>query len=121
MRVDIQLRDTLSLDRPLTAAHPARWARWARECSARLDSIEPLVGADGPDTGDRISGWQGALRLTALEISAWQGIDIPRQWDDPRREPDPSPDQGLDAMLERTRGALHAWMECLDHLVPPRR
>jgi len=34
----------------------------------------------------------GELYLTRVGLSAWQVIDLPHQWDNPDREPDPWPE-----------------------------
>ena len=54
--------------------------------------------------------------LEVVELSAWQAVEVPRIFDDPDREPDPGPEEELAALFGRTRGALSAWMQALDHL-----
>jgi hypothetical protein len=54
--------------------------------------------------------------LEGVELSAWQAVEVPRIFDDPDREPDPGPEEELAALFGRTRGALSAWMQALDHL-----
>jgi hypothetical protein len=54
--------------------------------------------------------------LEGVEIAAWQAIDVPRILDHPDHDPDPGPDAELSAMFSRTRAALSAWMQALDHL-----
>jgi hypothetical protein len=44
-------------------------------------------GEEGPQKGEP----QIALYLTRVKLSAWEGIDLPRQWDDPARERDEDP------------------------------
>jgi len=56
------------------------------------------------------------LPLTRVELSAWQGIDLPRQWDNPDREPDPWPEAQLADLAGRVREALLVWEDCLGHL-----
>lgn len=58
----------------------------------------------------------GELRLDSLTISAFQGIDLPRRWDDDEREPDDSPDELLAQLFARVKSALYAWGEVMDHL-----
>jgi hypothetical protein len=58
----------------------------------------------------------GELKVTGIEVSAWQAIHPPRVWDDPERESDDDPADQLAAMFERVRAALHGWTEGLDHL-----
>ena len=51
-------------------------------------------------------------------VNAFQGIDLPRKWNDSEHEPDDDPYEQLRAMFERVRAALYAWGEVMDHLRP---
>lgn len=133
LRVDITLRASTPYGKPLPMPNQAAWARWVREAMGRLERIEPVIpeanvreAADGrleilAWRGDpeiqATCGADGDLKLEGLEVSAWQAIELPRQWDDPAREPDAPPDRQLDEMFARVRAALHAWMEVMDHLL----
>jgi hypothetical protein len=57
--------------------------------------------------------------LSRVELSAWQGIDIPRQWDHPDRPADPEPDAQLFDFAQRARRALQVWERCLSYLHSP--
>jgi hypothetical protein len=59
---------------------------------------------------------QGVLRLTALTLSAFQGIALPRAWDHPRRPRDADPDEELATMFARLRAALAAWAAAAERL-----
>jgi hypothetical protein len=59
----------------------------------------------------------GELRLESITVRAFQGIDLPRRWDDPEREPDDGPHEQLAAMFRRVKAAIYAWGEVMDHLV----
>jgi len=61
----------------------------------------------------------GELYLTRAELSAWQRLDLPRQWDNPDREPDPWPETQLTDFAGRVREALLVWKDCLGHLHSP--
>ncbi len=93
---------------------------------------EPLIPPDDPieETADgcfAILAWQGDpvikatcnacgdLKLSSVSVSALQLIDVPRHWDDSEREPDPHPHAQLRALLARTKAALFAWGEVMDH------
>lgn len=133
LRVDIKLRAGLVVGRSLAMPKPAAWARWSREALTRLESVEPLVTADVPREVSKghhaILAWQGdpeihltctpvgELRLESITVHAFQGIDLPRRWDHPDREPDDEPHEQLAAMFRRVKAALHAWGEVMDHLV----
>jgi hypothetical protein len=131
IRVDIVLKATLPYGKPLAMPAPAAMRKWFHETMTRLEQVEPLT----PDEHLRHEGrlaivaWQeaepgvhalcrpsGDLMLEAVELAAWQAIDVPRMVDDPDHEPDHRPDDELAAMFGRTRAALSAWMQALDHL-----
>ncbi|WP_159397605.1 hypothetical protein [Sorangium cellulosum] len=78
-------------------------------------SVAILAWQDDPSVR-LVCGPAGELRLHAIELSAWQAIDLPRRWDDPDRERDEPPYAQLAALLARVRSSLFAWMEVLDHL-----
>ena len=61
---------------------------------------------------------EGELHLTGVKLSAWQGINLPRQWDDPRREWEGGPDEQLVDFAHRVREALGEWKRSLRHLQP---
>ena len=92
----------------------ATWRNLHRHRSAQAE------GRDGVFSNYRIRV-ASILRdnaLETIELAAWQAIGVPREWDDPEREPDESPDDPLDRMFGRVRNALHVWSEVLDDLVP---
>ena len=98
----------------------------------RLENVERLVTEDvtreTPDGLHAILAWQGdpelkvicspagELRLESISVHAFQGIDLPRRWDDTDREVDEHPHKQLSAMFQRVRAALYAWGEVMDHL-----
>ncbi len=131
LRVDIELRAGLEWGKGLPLPSPATWRKWSREVFARMEGIEPLVSDDVTRKTRRgdlaVLAWQGdpevklvcrpdgELRLEEVRVNAFQGIDLPRKWNDDRR-PDPGPEVQLTAMFARVRAALHAWGEVTDHL-----
>jgi hypothetical protein len=136
LRVDIVLRASTPYGKPLPLPANAIWARWVREAMGRLESIEPMIPEENVREADdgqlEILAWrgqpevktvctaEGELKLESVELAAWQAIELPRQWDDPDREPDELPHRQLREMFQRVRSALHAWMEVMDHLLPAR-
>lgn len=120
------------MNQPIPMPKAAVWAKWAWEAVERLEEIERLVPEERVRDGEagmpEILAWQGdpsikstcgvdgELKLTGVELSAWQSIELPRVWDDPEREPDDDPADHLAAMFGRVRAALQAWTEVLDHL-----
>lgn len=134
LRVDVTLRASTLWGKEIPLPSPSAWQRWARETLGRLESIEPVIPEER--VRERRNGlpeilaWQsepelhvlckpdGVLTLRGVEIVSWQGIRLPRKWSDHDRKPDKSPDKQLLAMFKRLGLALHAWVECLDHLGP---
>ncbi len=133
LRVDIALRATAPYGKPLPLPNKPAWARWAREAMGRLERIEPIVPEDNVREADdgrlEILAWRGEpeikavcaadgeLKLESVKLSAWQAIELPRQWNDSDREPDEDPHRQLREMFARVKTALHAWMEVMDHLL----
>jgi hypothetical protein len=132
LRVNIELRAGLEWGKGIPMPAPATWAKWSREALGRLEISERLVSEDllreADDGRHAILAWQGepelkvicgpggALRLEAITVSAFQGLELPRQWSDSEREPDDPPHEQLTALFARVRAALHAWGEGMDHL-----
>lgn len=135
VRVDTKLRAGLEWGKSLPMPSAKAWATWIRETLGRLENVERIVSDDVvreiPDGGHAVLAWQGdprikircnpdgELRLEEVEVHAFQGIDLPRQWDDSDRDHDDDPDEQLAAMFKRVRAALFAWGEMVDHLLPP--
>jgi len=134
VRIDISLRAGLEWDKSLPLPKSGAWAEWVRETMVRLERVEPIVSTDvaSETSGGHhaVLAWQGdpqitvgcnpngELRLQAVEVHAFQGVDVPRSWDDPERTPDADPHEQLVSMFARVRAALHAWGEAMDHLLP---
>jgi hypothetical protein len=135
VRVDITLNATLPWGAKVAMPRSSRWRSWHHEVVNRLDHIEPVLPADPDPLADgwralglAVPGWidvpsiegtwdsTSGLLLHKVALASWQPICLPRQWDDSERHPDDPPDVQVQALIERLRAALHAWMECLDHL-----
>jgi len=137
LRVDITLSATLPADSPISMPDAGAWRRWAAKVKARLAPLLPIESVDAghpldeeydlrilssrskPAARLRCDPNNGELYLTRVELSAWQGIDLPRQWDNPDREPDPWPEAQLADFAGRARQALLVWEDCLGHLHSP--
>jgi hypothetical protein len=135
LRVDVTLNATVPLDSPLPMPGADAWRRWTAEVAARLSPLLPidcaeaeypvedgyrsrvLSARDEPEARLRCDP-DGGLYLTGVYLPAWQGIDLPRQWDNSDREPDDWPDDDLADFAARVRQALQEWEECLVHLHP---
>ena len=130
LRVDVILNATVPLDSPLPTPDTGAWRRWAAEVAARLSPLLPIDCAeaevpvedgyrsrvfssrDEPEARLRCDP-DGRLYLAGVYLPAWQGIDLPRQWDNSDREPDDRPDDDLADFAARVRRALQEWEECL--------
>ncbi len=133
IRVDVTLLARLSCGEPLPMPPQSALRAWMHEVLARLRCSEPLLPEDVAEVTDdgnlALFEWwatpqvkatcepDGALSLDGVELMALQCIDLPRFWDDRKREDD-GPEAPLATFFERVRWALHLWMETLDHLVP---
>ncbi|MFQ5344042.1 MAG: hypothetical protein ACE5F6_21070 [Anaerolineae bacterium] len=130
LRIDVTLSATLPLDSPMLRPRTDAWHRWVTNVTARLEPLLPIQSR-GEKGGLVAFSWRsdptaqfqcapdGRLYLTGVELSAWQRIDLPRQWDDPDREQDPEPDAQLVDFAGRMRDALQVWEDSLRHLQPP--
>jgi hypothetical protein len=58
----------------------------------------------------------GRLVLTRVELSAWQGIELTRQWDNPDRELDYGTEAQLAGFAQRLRQAMEEWEDSLEFL-----
>lgn len=134
LRIDISIRAGLEWGNGIPMPSPATWRKWSREVLGRLEESARLVGGDvvreDAHGHQVVLAWQGEpelkatcnalgeLRLESISISAFQGIDLPRKWNDDEREPDEPPNEPLRAMFERLKVALHVWGEVMGHLRP---
>jgi len=75
-----------------------------------------VLSAHGDPEAELRCDPDGRLYLTGVHLSAWQSIDLPRQWDNPDREPDDWPEVELADFIERVRRALQEWEGGLVHL-----
>jgi len=139
LRVDVALSATLPADSPIPLPDSSAWRRGAAEVASRLSPFLPIESEED-DHGPALSSSNGLvvlssrskpaarlrcdpdsgrLYLTRVELSAWQGIDLPRQWDNPDRRSDPWPEAQLADFAGRVCQALQVWEDCLGHLHSP--
>lgn len=132
LRIDLELRASLEMGQTLPMPSPAKWASWRRAAFGRLAGSARLVAAAGlrdlASGEPAIPAWQGepelhgtcdprgVPRLTALTLSAFQGIALPRAWDPPGRPRDADPDEELATMFARLGAALAAWAATAERL-----
>lgn len=127
LRISLTLRGGPPLDSPIPMPEPSRWRRWATEVTTRIDPFLPIksrtddyglivLSARSEPEAQVLVDPSGQLFLTAVELSAWQGIDLPREWDNPDRPADPDPEDQLVDFAGRVRRALQVWEQCLPYL-----
>jgi hypothetical protein len=128
LRVDVVLHATRPLGEPLPMPSPTAWRDWAAEVHSRLEQLLPS-GYEREDGSLPVLSWRGepearlicqldgSLALAAVELPAWQGVILPRQWDNPDRAwDDEAPDNQLSGLFLRLARALQAWDASLRHL-----
>jgi len=129
LRVDVNLWGTLPAGSPLPLPDLDAWHRWVDDVMSRL---EPLLydGDEGDEQQLPVLAWRGEpvarlhwapdgqILLTGVELAAWQGIDLPRHWDDPEREWDEDPGDQLVDFARRVWEAVHQWADTLPDLLP---
>ena len=129
VRIDVTLHATLPADAPQPMPGGDAWRRWM---GTVMHEMGLLLPSDLPDVrwerGEVPLFWQGnpvarfqcrpdgQLVLTGVELPAWQGIELPRQWDDPERPQDEGTEVQLDSFFEWVRASLNVWESCLHHL-----
>jgi hypothetical protein len=125
VRIDVKLHATIQLSQTLAMPSTTRWARWGHDVAEQFDNKMRLIPAEdsrmSADGRLEVLGWQGEpqltvectaageLKLRAIELPAFQILELPRRWDDPDREPDGDPEVVLDAMFKRLDRGLAAW------------
>jgi hypothetical protein len=129
LRVDVTLHATLPWGSPLPLPEPPMWRDWLADVAERL---EPLLSTEWETRDEKMAIFAsrsepeaevqpaagGRLDLTGVKLSAWEGIDLPRQWDDPDRERDKDPYEQLADFVERVWEAVDEWNQSLAHLLP---
>lgn len=134
MRVDVKLSASLPFGKAIPMPAHSAWTRWTHEVHERLEAVEPLVPEEktrqardgmleilawqGEPVARVLCGEDGVLKLGAVEVTAFQLLELPRRWDDTDRRDDPHPGPELHEFFARVRASLHAWMQALSHVIP---
>jgi hypothetical protein len=129
LRIGATLNATLPWDSPLPLPDPETWRRWVADVLSQLSPVLPVrteenlhglkvLSAQGDPEAKLRCDPNGDLYLNGVYLSAWQSVNLPRQWDNPDREPDEWPERSLADFAERVRRALQEWEDCLVHLLP---
>ena len=127
LRIDVTLHASISLDKHFPLPLLANWQRWVEKVNLELEPILP-GGPESKEENPNFLAWrsnpeavitfdpQGHTFLQRVSLEAWQGITLPRQWDNPEKA-DPNPDQQLFQFAMRIRRALEVWQESLAYLI----
>jgi hypothetical protein len=127
LRIDCTLRGSLPYNAPVLLPDPIRWQQWTAEVADRLEPLLP-VDSNMDEHGLKVLSSRsepeahlrchpgGQLFLRRVELSAWQSVELPRNWDNPERPLDPDPENELFNFADRVRQALQVWGQCLPHL-----
>lgn len=129
LRVDVNLWATLPAGSPLPLPDLDAWHRWVDDVMSRMESLL-YDGDEADEQQPPVLAWRGEpaarlhwapdgqILLTGVELAAWQGIDLPRHWDDPEREWDDDPADQLVDFARRVWEAVHQWADTLPNLLP---
>lgn len=124
LRVDVTLYATLPPDVVLPMPSAGHWHRWASVVTTRLEPLLPTESNDemhifswsGEPRVNLDCSTTGQLYLYGVELSGWQGVNLPRQWDDPDKW-DAEPDEQLRDFAHRLNEAMRVWQESLERLL----
>jgi hypothetical protein len=128
LRVDVVLHATRPLNEPMPMPSPPAWRHWVAQVRSRIEDLLPSrhEAEDGSPPGLSWRGepearlicqLDGELALAAVELPAWQGIILPRQWDNADRAwNEEAPDEQLSDLFQRVARALQIWEASLHDL-----
>ncbi len=127
LRMDIVLNASLSYGSDVPLPLLTSWQKWVAEVNATVNPIlleEEIWESGNPSSyawrgqpEAQISfGPNGETSLNDVRLESWQGITLPRQWDDPDKV-DPDPGLQLVKLAARIQDALVFWRESLVLLI----
>lgn len=127
LRIDVTLHASIALDTRFPLPLLTNWQRWVKIVSSELETILPSE-PDSKEEHLSLLAWrgepeaavtfdpQGHTFLQSVSLPAWQGINLPREWDDPDKS-DPEPDRQLYEFAMSIRRALEIWQDSLVNLI----
>jgi len=115
LRIDLCLSASAGFDSELPLPLLDQWQRWLTDLSKEIDPFLPggnlksnkLAWHGLPEATIRFD-LQGATYLESVKFRAWQGITLPRHWDDPEKY-DPDPSAQLHHFVSNLRQSLKIW------------
>jgi len=127
LRIDIIFEASCTYSSLLPLPLLTSWQNWIAEVNAKVNPSLPQE--DFSNEGTPLSyGWrgepeaiisfgpQGETYLQSVCLKAWQGINLPRQWDDPAKV-DLDPETWLFELAGQIQQAFELWMESLELLI----
>jgi hypothetical protein len=130
LRIDATLSATLPANAPLSMPDTAVWSRWIQTVTREMERLPPPDLREAREEGRDLLFWRGQpgarlecrpdgqLALAGVDMPAWLGIELPRQWDNPERAwHEKGAEKQLDRLVEWVRDALHVWNASLRQLV----
>ncbi len=123
LRVDLCLSASTDYGSEIPLPLLDQWQRWLNDLSREIDPFLPggslesneLAWHGLPEATIRFD-LQGATYLKKVKLHAWQGITLPRQWDDPEKyEPDPSTQ--LHHFVSNLRQSLNIWQTSFENFL----
>jgi len=127
LRAEVKLFASLPWGASSTLPNKATWRRFASEVTEKISPLFPVEQVEFNE-GIAVLGWcgepaaqvqceaGGELLLSGVELDAWQPVLLPRQRDDPDREPDPVPGEELVTLAGRVSDAMKRWGEAVKML-----
>jgi hypothetical protein len=127
LRMDIVLNASNAYGELIPLPLLTSWQKWVQEVNAtvnpvlseeeRWDRANPSSYAwRGTPQAEISFGSQGQVYLQRVSLESWQGITLPRQWDDPDKV-DPDPEGQLNQLAMKIKHALKLWEKSLISLI----
>ena len=119
LRIDLCLSASTGYDSKVPLPLLDQWQRWLTDLSKEIDPFLPggdrnksyesneLAWHGLPEATIRFD-LQGSTYLENVKLHAWQGITLPRHWDDPEKY-DPDPSAQLRLFVSNLRQSLKIW------------
>lgn len=129
LRIDVKLHGKVAQDVPLPLTSAESLRSWVAEVASQVNPLAPPLD-DELDREGVVEAWLGEpeahvrcgttgdLWLLGVALEGWQGVELPRQWDDSDETPDEGPEAMLDAFAGSLARALSAWTKSLKRLLP---
>jgi len=120
LKFDLTLHATIPLNTYFPVPSAEKWRHWVKEGNQHLDTLFSTVKESrlpprswhGEPQAEIAFDIQGEPFLQGVEVKAWRGIYLARQWDDPEKW-DEEPDEPLYNFAAQLKQVLSFWQESL--------